>query len=69
MSYFDFYTLLHEKIQINQVPEWMFSDFESYLDDQNEAKIGIVPLVKLLQAYGLEVDYDIKNDTGANYAA
>jgi len=26
----------------------MFSDFESYLDDQNEAKIGIVPLVKLL---------------------
>ena len=69
MSYFDFYTLLHEKIQINQVPEWMFSDFESYLDDQNEAKIGIVPLVRLLQAYGLEVDYDIKNDIGANYAA
>jgi len=35
ISYFDFYTLLHEKIQINQVPEWVFSTFESALDEEH----------------------------------
>ena len=68
ISYFDFYTLLHEKIQINQVPEWVFSDFESYLDEQNEARVGIIPLVRLFQSYGFELGYDIKQDTGVEYA-
>lgn len=59
ISYFDFYTLLHEKIQINQVPEWVFSTFESALDEENQARVGLVPLIKLFNSYCFDLGFDI----------
>ncbi len=71
MSYFEFYTLLHDQILVNKedlVPEWVFSSFESYLDEMNQARIGIVPLIKLFHSYGFSIGYDYENDAGYEYA-
>lgn len=61
MSYFEFYTLLHDYILSNKedvVPEWVFSSFESYLDELNQARISIAPLVKLFDSFGFDIGYD-----------
>lgn len=40
---------MHDQIKIDkeQVADSVFEEFESHLDDLNEARVGIVPLVKL----------------------
>jgi hypothetical protein len=71
MSYFEFYTLLHDYILSNKedvVPEWVFSSFESYLDEMNQARISIVPLVKLFDSFGFDIGHDYSQDKGFEYA-